>query len=74
MTCEQLSCCALIREKSDVVPLTIDIMKMKYCVGDKTRCARYLLLQVFEMRDIPGELWPSDEVKALALMEEAKIE
>lgn len=69
MTCEQMSTCALIQHMSTVVPFTINITKIKYCELNKHKCARYKLMQFFEITQIPYNLWPSDEMKALELLE-----
>ncbi len=53
----------------DIVPFTINIVKIKYCQLNKHRCARYKLLQLFENMPLPNNMWPSDEMKALELME-----
>jgi hypothetical protein len=54
---------------STVVPFTINITKIKYCELNKQKCARYKLLQVMETAKLPDSLWPSDEMKALELLE-----
>jgi hypothetical protein len=69
MICEHIDTCALIHKMSKPVPFTVNVMKIKYCESRKNRCARYILLQVFKMDDIPNDLWPSDEIGELELVE-----
>jgi hypothetical protein len=52
-----------------IVPFTVNMMKIKYCEFNKSRCARYILLQVYEMDKIPNDLWPTDEFRGLELYE-----
>jgi hypothetical protein len=54
---------------SKIVPFTIKLMKIKYCESNKIKCARYKLLEVFEMDKIPDNLWPGDEFRGFGLME-----
>ncbi len=52
-----------------IVPFTINTVKIKYCQLNKQKCARYKLLQLFENTQLPYNMWPSDDMKALELME-----
>ena len=70
MRCEYYDSCALIHKMNKSVPFTVNMMKIKYCDSNKIKCARYKLLHVCERKDIPNDLWPSDEVRGLELMEE----
>ena|ERR1700674_1339909 len=69
VTCEHIDTCFIIKHMSKIVPFTINMMKIKYCEFNKDRCARYKLLEVFEMENIPNDLWPSDEFRRLELSE-----
>ena len=69
LKCEQINSCSLIQNMSNIVPFTINMVKLKYCEFNKNRCARYELLQVYELDEIPVDLWPNDEIKALELLE-----
>jgi hypothetical protein len=55
---------------STIVPYTINMVRIKYCEYDKNKCARYTLLQVLHQMEIPHDLWPSDDLKATAIMEQ----
>jgi len=59
---------------SKSVPFTVYMTKIRYCEFNKNRCARYKLLQVFEIGQIPDTLWPSDGMKAIELIESRLIE
>ena len=45
------------------------MMKIKFCEFDKTKCARYRLAKICYMEMIPYNLWPSDDMKAIELLE-----
>ncbi len=69
MICEHLNTCSIIQHMSKIVPFTINMVKIKYCEFNKEKCARYNLLDVFEMEKIPDDLWPTDEFRGLELSE-----
>ena len=69
MPCEHSNICYIIKHMSNVVPFTINMIKAKYCELNKNKCARYKLLQVFEVGKIPDDLWPNDDMKAMELLE-----
>ena len=55
---------------SDIVPFTINVIKIKYCELNKHKCARYKLVERFGNIELPYNMWPSDDIKALELLEE----
>ncbi len=69
MPCEYLNSCSLIRQMGAVAPFTINIVKIKYCELNKEGCARYKLVQRFGAIELPGNLWPSEAVKSLEVLE-----
>jgi hypothetical protein len=69
MICERLSTCAFVEYMIKIVPFTVNMMKIKYCKYDKNRCARYRLSKVLQVMEIPDDLWPGDDIKALEIIE-----
>jgi len=69
MICEHLNTCALLHQMSKSAPFTVNMVKIKYCNYDKSRCTRYNLSQFCNLEEIPETLWPSDEMRELELME-----
>lgn len=69
MICERLSTCAFVEHMNKIVPFTVHMVKIKYCEYDKNRCARYRLTNMLHVMEIPDDLWPGDEMKALEMIE-----
>lgn len=69
MTCEYIVTCGLINQKCRSIHFTVSMMKIKYCQFNKYGCARYLLMSIFDMDDIPNDLWPGDEIRGLQILE-----
>ena len=69
MTCEFVDTCTLIRHMDKVVPFTLNMVRIRYCESNKYECARYGLAQVLDMEQLPFDLWPSDETRALEMLE-----
>ncbi len=60
--CERLKTCPFFAGKMANMPSVGDLMKQTYCLGDKTKCARYqLALAGFK---VPPDLFPHDLVRA----------
>ena len=69
MICEYLDTCSFIQHVSNIVPFTMNMIKVRYCELDKTKCARYRLAKICYMEMIPYNLRPSDDMKAMELVE-----
>jgi hypothetical protein len=69
MTCEYIDTCGMINQVKTSIHFTVSMTKIKYCQFNKFGCARYLLLSIFEMDDIPNDLWPCDEIRGLEILE-----
>ncbi len=54
--CEKLKGCPFFNEKMQNMPATANGYKRKFCLGDNTNCARYIVSQ---------KLGPVDELKGL---------
>ena len=69
MICERLGTCTFVEYMIKIVPFTVNMVKIRYCEYDKNRCARYKLSKVLQVNEIPDDLWPGDEMKALEVIE-----
>ena len=69
MICERVGTCAFVEYMMRIVPFTVNMVKIKYCEYDKNRCARYRLSKMLQLKEIPDDLWPGDEMKALEIIE-----
>jgi hypothetical protein len=60
--CERLRICTFISDWLAKMPTVAGRMKESFCLGDKTRCARYQVAMAgFE---VPPDLFPNDISKA----------
>lgn len=57
--CEKLSACPFFNDKMDNMPAISDMLKKKYCLGDKTKCARYMVASALGKEKVPSDLYPN---------------
>ena len=48
------------------MPSVVEMMKKKYCLGEKTRCARYQVSSAG--MDVPMDLFPHEDERAKELL------
>ena len=61
-SCELIETCIFFNDHMESMPSSANLMKMIYCQGDNSKCARF---QVFkkEGRDkVPRNLFPSEKL------------
>jgi len=46
------------------MPSIAKSLKEKFCQGDNTHCARYVVLKALGKEKVPGNLFPNDENEA----------
>ncbi len=68
--CERFKACPFFNDQLAYMPQTAHAMKQKYCYGDKTQCARYLV--VIEGIAVPGNLFPNQVERAREIICDAR--
>jgi hypothetical protein len=65
--CSCLPKCIFFNDKMAQKPATAELMKNKYCLGDNSACARYMVFKVKGSAGVPPDLFPSqiERVKEL---------
>lgn len=65
--CECLQGCPFFNDKMGNMPVMADMMKKKYCKGENTKCARYMIFKALGKSKVPADLFPNkqDEAKAI---------
>jgi hypothetical protein len=58
MECEFIEKCPFYNEKMQNMPFTASRMKDKYCLRDKTICARYQIFSKLGREKVPIDLFP----------------
>lgn len=46
-------------DKMQKMPSTADVYKKRYCLGDKTACARYMVKMEAGKENVPSDLFPN---------------
>jgi hypothetical protein len=53
-------------------PATANLMKKKYCLGDSSQCARYIVFKSIGKDYVPGNLFPSQTERIEEILSLAK--
>ncbi len=62
--CECLPKCPFFNDRMQKMPALSEIMKNKYCLGDNTNCARYMVFKAKGSSAVPEDLFPSQAERA----------
>lgn len=71
-TCEKLPKCPFYQGKMDINSGLGSMYKKRYCEGDKTLCARYIIATKLGPEFVTDSLYPNMTDKANRLLEEHK--
>jgi len=66
--CECLPKCPFFNDKMQGVPAMISILKNKYCRGDNSICARYMVFKALGRERVPADLFPNQVERAQGLI------
>lgn len=66
--CELLATCPFFRETMADMPAATEVVKQRYCRGDKSGCARYRVYEALGRRRVPVDLFPNETARARALI------
>ncbi len=72
MECEYLSSCPFYNDKMDIESGLGQMYKRRYCTGDKTGCARYIVLKELGRASVPANLYPNMHDQAEKLIAQQK--
>ncbi len=64
--CEKLNSCLFFTGQMSNMPTVSDLMKESYCLGEKSRCARYMVTSAG--LPVPSDLFPNDTERARKLI------
>lgn len=62
--CEVLNTCPFFNDKMTEMPATANALKNRYCKGDNSKCARYMVLKALGKAKVPADLSPDKFEKA----------
>ena len=66
--CECMPACLFFNDKMANTPATADMLKKRFCMGDKNECARYMVRSALGKEKVPVDLYPNQKEKALHLI------
>lgn len=72
MDCIKLKTCLFFNDKLPMEHGLGGIYKKKYCLGDNTRCARYIVVEKLGPDHVPDNLFPSMIDLAYQIIEAAE--
>jgi hypothetical protein len=58
--CELLATCVFFNDKMVHMPATAEMLKNRYCRGDSSQCARFMIYQKLGRSEVPKDMSPSD--------------
>ncbi len=62
--CELLSGCLFFNDKMAKLDVTAALMKIRYCKGNNSDCARYMVYEKLGRDHVPNDLYPGQIEKA----------
>jgi len=67
--CTLLKGCPFFNEKMKNMPALADQYKNKYCRGDNSKCARYMVYQKLGRSAVPVDLFPNQLDRAKKILQ-----
>ena len=62
--CECINACPFFNDKMASMSAIADMMKRKYCQGDNSACARYMVRRTLGKEKVPTDLFPNQVDRA----------
>ncbi len=56
--CELIATCLFFKDQMEKAPDMADYQKKKYCEGDNSVCARYIVFKALGRENVPRDLLP----------------
>jgi hypothetical protein len=57
--CECMSSCPFFNDLMASMPVTTKVYKQKYCRGNNSKCARYIIFRALGKVKVPEDLFPN---------------
>ena len=68
VNCECLKACPFFNDKMANTPVTAEIYKKKFCLGDNAKCARYFVFKALGKPSVPSDLYPNQMERAKRIL------
>ncbi len=72
--CECLPSCPFFNDKMKNMPTTANVYKKRYCLGDNTKCARYMVFKALGKERVPLDLFPNQIEVAKEILRKEGVE
>jgi hypothetical protein len=69
--CECLVKCLFFNDRMQNIPAVANMLKDKYCHGNSSECARYMVFKSLGRERVPGDLFPNQVDRAEKIIAEA---
>jgi hypothetical protein len=66
--CECLAGCPFFNDRMAEKPATAELFKIRYCRGDFSICARYMVFKTLGKPKVPADLYPNDVDRANGIL------
>ena len=66
--CEMIAKCIFFNDKMANMPAMAGMMKKKYCQGDNSKCARYMVCKGKGREHVPADMSPAQMERAMSIM------
>lgn len=66
--CQCLPTCIFFNDRMADMPAMASSMKRRYCQGDNSQCARFMVFSALGKEKVPNDLFPNNVVKAKLIL------
>ncbi len=70
--CESIAVCPFFNDKLPKMPNLSEMLKVVYCKGRYSECARYRVRQSLGPGKVPSDLFPNEDIRATNLISSYK--
>lgn len=67
--CECLPKCPFFNDRMAQTPAMAQLLKKRYCLGDATGCARYIVFRAAGREAVPADLYPAEAERVPGILE-----
>ena len=66
--CECLVGCPFFHDRMPIESGLGTVYKLNYCIGDFTKCARHIVVQVLGKERVPADLYPNQQARVAEII------
>lgn len=70
--CELLAGCIFFNDKMEKKTVLVKSLKEMYCLGDNSKCARFMVFKALGRPAVPPDLFPNEIERAQKIIEQNK--